>query len=164
MTDKVWFPRVILVLVPTISNLVSLVITSLLLLAGMGAVGAPFTWRLVMLPVGMVFMFAFTVSFSLVTSSLNVYFRDVRFIVQAGILMWFYLTPIIYPIAKLHSLGTLLDFNPMVGIIGLFQFAAANPGAPMLRPLISSGIFTVVFLVIGAQASRKHARLFVDKL
>jgi homopolymeric O-antigen transport system permease protein len=164
MTDKVWFPRSILVLVPTISNLFGLATSMIILLAAMPIVGAPFTWRLVILVPAIVLMILFTVGFGLCASALHVYFRDVKFIVQAGILLWFYVTPIIYPASALGFLGPYLVFNPMTGIIGLFQFAAAGHFGPMRNSICISVVFTVLLIVVGLQAQRKHDRLFVDKL
>jgi len=165
MTDKVWFPRTIVALVPSISNLFGLGTSMLILLAAMPIVHAHFTWRLWVLIPAIVLMIAFTVAFSLVTAALHVYYRDTKFIVQAGVLLWFYVTPIIYPA---HALGRhiapWLVLNPMTGIIGLFQFAAAGNFGPMAHAVLVSVAFTVVFMVIGLQAQRRYDRLFVDLL
>jgi lipopolysaccharide transport system permease protein len=164
LTDKVWFPRSVLVLVPPLSNLFSLCTSVILLLVAMPIVGAHYTWRLLLIPPAMLLLIAFSVGFGLVTSALYVYFRDVKFIVQAGLLVWFYVTPLVYPASSLHALGAYLVYNPMTGIIGLFQFAAAGPFGGMLHALIVSFCVTAVLLVVGLEANRRHDRLFVDKL
>jgi lipopolysaccharide transport system permease protein len=164
MTDKVWFPRSVLVLVPVISNLFSLMTSMVLLLISMELVHAHYTWRLVMLVPAILLLVTFSVAFGLVASALYVYFRDVKFIVQAGLLVFFYLTPIVYPSTAVHSIGPWMALNPMTGIIGLFQFAAAGPFGPMLRALLVSLAATAVLLVVGIEANRRHDRLFVDQL
>jgi lipopolysaccharide transport system permease protein len=164
LTDKVWFPRSLLALVPALSNLFGLVTSMILLIVALPIVGAHITWRLLLLPVAMLLLLLFTAGFGLVTSALHVYFRDVKFIVQAAILIWFYVTPIVYPAHAVHSIGPYLDYNPMTGIINLFQFAAAGSSGPLKEQLIISIAVTVVMLVIGIEANRRHDRLFVDKL
>jgi lipopolysaccharide transport system permease protein len=164
MTDKVWFPRSILVLVPTISNLFGLGTSMLIMLAAMPIVGAPYSWRLVILIPAIVLIILFSVGFGLVTSALHVYYRDVKFIVQAGILLWFYVTPIIYPAHALGFLGPWLVLNPMTGVIGLFQFATAGHFGPMRNAVCISIAVTVVMFAVGLWAQRTHDRLFVDKL
>ncbi len=164
LTDKVWFPRSVLVLVPVVSNLFSLVTSMVLLLIAMPIVGSHYSWRLIFIIPGMLLMLAFATSFGLVTSALHVYYRDVKFIVQAGLLIWFYVTPIVYPASSLHSLGHYLQYNPITGIVCLFQFAAAGPIGGMATPILVSVIVTAVLLVIGLEANRTHDRLFVDKL
>ena len=164
LTDKVWFPRSVLAAVPVISNLFGLLTSMVLLLAAMPIVGAHFTWRLLLLLPAMLLLIMFTMALNLVTSALHVYFRDVKYIVIAGLLLAFYLTPVVYPASTLHSIGPWLALNPMTGIVGLFQLATAGPFGPMLRPLIVSIAFTVVLLVAGLEANRRHDRLFVDQL
>jgi lipopolysaccharide transport system permease protein len=164
LTDKVWFPRSLLVLVPAISNLFSLITSMILLVIAMPIVGAHLTWRIVLILPGILLLVAFTFSLGLVTSALHVYFRDVRFIVQAAVLVWFYITPIVYPASALHGLGKWLSINPMTGIIGIFQFAAAGPYGPMARGIAVSFAVTIVLFVVGLQANRRHDRLFVDHL
>jgi ABC-type polysaccharide/polyol phosphate export permease len=164
MTDKVWFPRSILVLVPCISNLFTLLTTMVILLIALPIVGADYSWRLLLLLPAMLLLFVFSVSFGLCAASLHVYYRDVKFIVQAGLLILFYVTPIVYPANSLHNLGRYFAYNPLTGIMSLFQFAAAGSFGGMLKPLIVTAIFTVVFFVAGLEGNRRHDRLFVDKL
>jgi lipopolysaccharide transport system permease protein len=164
MTDKVWFPRSILVLVPCLSNLFTLVTTMVILLVAMPIVGAPYTWRLVVLIPAMLLLVVFAISFGLCAASLHVYYRDVKFIVQAGLLILFYVTPIVYPASSLHSIGPYFAYNPLTGIMSLFQFAAAGSFGGMLKPLIVTGVVTVVLFVLGLEGNRRHDRLFVDKL
>jgi len=164
LTDKVWFPRIVLVLVPSISNLFGLFTSMVLLLLAMPVVHAHFTPRLLLLLPAMAFLILFTTALNLCTSALHVYFRDVRYIVIAGLMLAFYVTPIVYPASTLHSIGPWLALNPMTGIIGIFQLAAAGPFGPMLRPIVVSGTVTALLLVTGLEVNRRRDRLFVDQL
>jgi lipopolysaccharide transport system permease protein len=164
ITDKVWFPRSVLVLVPTFSNLFALVTSMIILIIAMPIIGAPYTWRLLLLIPAIVMIITFTTALNLVTSALHVYFRDVKYIVTASLLVAFYLTPIIYPASKLHTIGPWLSYNPMTGIIGLFQLATAGPFGPMQRSLLVSVSCTVVLMLVGLEANRRRDRLFVDEL
>jgi lipopolysaccharide transport system permease protein len=164
LTDKVWFPRSVLVIVPSLSNLFSLVTSMVLLLVAMPIVRAHYTWRLVIIIPAMLLLVLFCTGFSLVTAALHVYFRDMKFIVQAAMLVWFYVTPIVYPAKSVHTIAPYLDFNPMTGIINLFQFAAAGSFGPLAKQVIISIVVTLVLLVFGLEGNRRHDRLFVDKL
>jgi lipopolysaccharide transport system permease protein len=164
ITDKVWFPRSVVVIVPVLSNLFGLLTSMVLLVAALPIVGAPVTWRLLVLFPAVALLGLFTLGFGLVTAALQVYFRDVKFIVQAGVLVFFYLTPILYPASSLRSLGSWLALNPMSGIVGLFQFAAAGHVGAHWPALAVSGAATVVLLAIGLAVSRHYDRLFVDQL
>lgn len=164
ISDKVWFPRSVLVLVPVISNLFGLLTSMLLLVVAMPVVHAHYAWRTLLLIPAVAFVIVFAAAITLVTSALHVYFRDVRYIVLALLLVMFYLTPIVYPASRLHHIGAWLALNPMTGIIGLFQLAAAGPFGPMEHALLVSAAFTVVLAVAGLEGNRRHDRLFVDLL
>src|SRR5207247_8285831 len=97
LTDKVWFPRAILALVPAVSNLVTLGISVAVVMVSLPLFREPIPPRLLLLAPAVVLVVAFTAALGLVLSALDVYFRDVKFMVQALVLVWFYVTPIVYP-------------------------------------------------------------------
>jgi lipopolysaccharide transport system permease protein len=167
LTDKVWFPRAILAIVPCLSGLVGLGISMILLLIGAPLLGADLTSHILLLFPACLLLVLFTVGLSLVTSALQVYFRDVRFIVGAALMVWLYATPIMYPASKLGHLGNLLEINPMTGIVTLFHLAVvgqtvSNEG--WQAPVLISVIATSLLLTIGIELQRRRDRLFVDLL
>jgi lipopolysaccharide transport system permease protein len=164
LTDKVWFPRAVLGLVPAVSNLVTLAISTVVVLVALPIFGEPFAARQLWLVPAVVLVVAFTSALGLVLAALYVYFRDVKFAVQAVMLVWFYVTPIVYPPSALGSEGRWLDFNPLTGIVGLFQRAAVDAPVPSDRALAVSVITTLLLSVIAVAVHRRHDRLFVDQL
>jgi ABC-type polysaccharide/polyol phosphate export permease len=165
LTDKVWFPRILLVIVPGVANLVGLVITFAFLLAILPLLGGLYSIHLLLLVPALILLLSFTSALALVLSALYVYYRDVRFLVQAALMVWMYLTPIIYPISLVHSLAPLILANPMTGIVALVHLATlgTSRGALLVPVLVSLGS-TLVLLVIGTEAQRRHDRLFADQL
>lgn len=163
-TDKVWFPRAVLVLAPVLGNLVSLGITMIIVFLAIPVLGSPVTLRLLLLFPATALLIAMALAVSLVAAALDVYFRDVKFIVQAGAILWFYITPLVYPLSALGRLGPVLRFNPVTGVASLFQVATAGHAGPVLIPVIVSIGFTLVLLIAGVEAHRRHDRLFVDLL
>jgi lipopolysaccharide transport system permease protein len=164
LTDKVWFPRALLPIVPCLANLVGFGVSLAALVVIAPFLGAPLTpWLLVLIPATLLLV-AFTLALALVLSALDVYFRDVKFLVAAALLVWIYVTPVVYPQAALGRLGPWLDFNPMTGIVDLFHLAVLGPTEPWRRAVIVTGVATVVLFVGGIEGHRRHDRLFVDLL
>jgi len=164
LTDKVWFPRALLAIVPCLGGLVALAVSVLALLVIAPALGAPVTvWLLVLIP-ATVLLFVFTVALALVLSALEVYFRDVKFLTLAALLVWMYITPVVYPQAAVGRLGPWLDFNPTTGIIDLFHLAVLGQFEPWHRAVLVTIGATVVLLAAGIEAHRRYDRLFVDLL
>ena len=164
LTDKVWFPRALLALVPSVSNLVTLGISIVIVIVALPILGAPITlWLLLLIPAS-ILLVTFVTGLGLVLSALYVYFRDVKFMVQAFMLIWFYVTPIVYPPSALQDAGRWLYLNPLTGIVGLFQRAAVDAPVPSGGAIVVSVVASIVLMVAGVLLHRRHDRLFVDQL
>jgi lipopolysaccharide transport system permease protein len=164
LTDKVFFPRAVLPLVSPAANLVTLVISTAIVIAALPILGERITpWILLLVP-ALALLCAFTAAVGLALGALYVYFRDIKFMVQAALLVWIYVTPIVYPPSALNGAARWLDFNPLTGIVGLFQRAVVQAPVPSARSLVVSIVTTVLLAVAAVAAHRHHDRLFVDLL
>jgi ABC-2 type transport system permease protein len=115
LIKKSYFPREVLPAATVGANLVSHLIEMGLLLVALLAFG---NWRAaVYLPIAIVLtliMTVFGLGFGLLLSVLNVYFRDIQHFMGILFLVWFYLTPIIYPMSYVPAhYQTWLKLNPM---------------------------------------------------
>jgi ABC-type polysaccharide/polyol phosphate export permease len=164
LTDKVWFPRSLLVVVPCLSNLVGLLATLAVLIVIMPLFGVGYGLRNFWLVPAVALLVLFTTSLALVVAALHVYFRDVRFLVQAALMVWLYITPILYPQHLLGTLAVLTTINPLTGIVGLFHLATLGTNGPSTGDIAVSLVATSVLLLVGAEVQRRHDRLFVDLL
>jgi ABC-2 type transport system permease protein len=164
LTDKVWFPRVLLALVPVAANSVSLFVSIAVLIAILPILGGTFGLSLLLLVPAVALLMAFTSALTLVAAALHVYFRDVKFLVQAALLVWIYVTPILYPKDLLGGLAGWADLNPMTGIVTLFHRATIGGTEAWIRPVGFSLVATLLLGAIGVEAQRRYDRLFVDQL
>jgi ABC-type polysaccharide/polyol phosphate export permease len=164
LTDKVWFPRALLPTQPALANLVALGVTMVLLVLALPVFGEPIGLRTLLLIPACMLLFVFTTLVSLVLAALHVYFRDVRFLVQAGLILWFYATPVIYPVKLVGRLQTLITVNPLTGVISLFHLATTGGDAHWERALLVTLLTTVALAVIAVETYRRYDRLFVDRL
>jgi ABC-type polysaccharide/polyol phosphate export permease len=123
---KVAVPQAVWPLAVVGSKLVDLLFSLLPLALLAAALGrAPGVWWLALVP-GLVCAVAFTAGLSLLFSSLTVFFRDVRHLVDILFQVWFYLTPVLYPQSYLENIGSpalrqLLSLNPARPIVAVFQ-------------------------------------------
>ncbi len=101
--------------------------------------------------VPMMFTFLFSVGLSLVLASLAVFFRDIIHIWSVLMTVWFYLTPLIYPIKILdnnYGIGTVVRLNPLYYFIDDFRQVLVLGQLPSVNHfLINIGVcfFTLVF-------------------
>jgi len=118
LIKKSYFPRELLVASQVLAWLISFAIEMLVLTVVLLAVG---NLALPYLPAVVLIMFAlavFVTGLGLALSAANVYFRDVEHFVAILFQVWFYLTPILYPISQVPErpgvLRDLYGLNPMV--------------------------------------------------
>lgn len=114
---------------------------------------------------GLGLLVVFTVGTSLLTSALNVRFRDINFFVQAILIIWFYATPIVYSLAQIpNRLLWIWRFNPLTSIVQLMQHAflgAALPGPAMLASNIT---VIIIISALGILVFRDESKNFDDWL
>jgi ABC-type polysaccharide/polyol phosphate export permease len=168
LTDKLWFPRALLVLVPCLSNLPGLFVSFLLYLVALPIFGVPYALHTLLLIPALLLIVTFCVATSLILSALHVYYRDVRYLVQASLLVLFYVTPIAFPQTSLGRLGPWLSLNPLTGVINLFHLAAIGHAHLWSHGVAASlGVtvgVTIVLMAVGIEVHRRRDRLFVDLL
>ena len=90
----------------------------------------------------------------LITSVINVFFRDMGFLVSHILRMWFYITPVFYNIHAVKSIPDKLMFfyrlNPLVPILEIYRWALMQrEPAPDPRFIGIAAIQVLVFLVVG---------------
>jgi lipopolysaccharide transport system permease protein len=168
LADKLWFPRSVLVGAECLAALPGLCISIVLLLILLPILGVPFALHTLLLVPAVLLLMAFCTALTLCLSALHVYFRDVRYMIQASLLVLFYLTPVAYPQRRLGGLGQWMDFNPLTGLVNMFHLAAV--GRPELwspdigRSIAVTGGVTIALAVVALEAHRRRDRLFVDLL
>jgi lipopolysaccharide transport system permease protein len=116
------FPSGILPVVSIGASMMNYVFSLPILLIALLAFRVPFGWSLLTLPLVMAVQFLFTTGIVFLLGTFNVFFRDLRYIVQNLLMALFFLTPIMYDLntipARFHFL---LKLNPMEHIINDYR-------------------------------------------
>jgi lipopolysaccharide transport system permease protein len=165
ISSRVYFPRILMPLVQVVTGLYGFVITLVITLALCPLLGAGLGSSLVILVPGTILLIALTAGFCLVDSALHVYFRDVRYIVTAAVIVWFYVTPIIYPSTDApHILRSFINLNPMTGVVDLFHAGLLGTSGGLGFPVLVSCLWTVGLLAVGIALHCRFNRVFADRL
>jgi lipopolysaccharide transport system permease protein len=131
LVTKVWFPREILPLSYVTAGLIDFGLAGVLLFGLMAWHGvAPGPHVLLALPlVGLIAAFALAVG--LVTSAVQVRFRDIGIAVPLLLQVWMFLTPVVYPFSHVpERYRWLAGLNPMAGLIEGFRRVTVQADAP----------------------------------
>jgi lipopolysaccharide transport system permease protein len=165
LIKKSVFPRAIIPLSIILSNLIHLIAALMLFLIPLLFIN---TLSLSTIPTfffGFVLLLMFTIGVCLLTSALNVRYRDINFFVQALLIIWFYATPIIYSFLIIpREFIWLWRLNPMTSILQLFQNAFIRYPAPGPAMLTVNITVIIVVLALGIYVFTKESKNFDDWL
>ncbi len=165
LIKKARFPHAIIPVSIVLSNFIHFLIAFILIFIPTVFLG---TLTLLLMPqiVFAVFLLSvFTTGLSLLTSSLNVRFRDISFLVQALLIVWFYATPIIYSLTMIpRPVLWLWRFNPLTSILQLLQQALLGLPGPGPGMLVSNIGVILLVAVLGVHVFQKESKNFDDWL
>jgi lipopolysaccharide transport system permease protein len=118
IVTKTYFPREIVPLAQIGSRLVDIAASGGLYVLLMIYYGVSVGPWIALVPVFLLLLLLFTVGVTLATSALNVFYRDVNPVVQIGLQLWLYLTPVAYPLSVVDAKYRLLFLlNPLTGVV-----------------------------------------------
>jgi len=163
---KVVFPSEVLVISTVLSSFVQQVIGFLLFFAfliAMGQLANPV--YLLLLPAAFVLQLAFSVGLGWILSGLTVFFRDVAQVANALLMVWFYLTPIVYPASMVPpSLRGLLALNPMHQLLDIYRHLILAGALPDPRGVLYVAAMAAATLWAGSRLFGHLKVAFMDLL
>lgn len=160
---KVYFPRIILPLADTLNKFVDFFFASLALIFLMFYYNyVPSLYGLLLVPVLLLITSVTAVGAGLILASINVKYRDVRYILPYFMQLLLYLTPVIYPASIVGTYASLLSLNPMTGVIKAARAGLLGTGPIGWYSLGLSFVASLVLLTIGIYFFKKTERYFAD--
>lgn len=171
---KVWFPRETIVLSTVAALDVTFLIEMGVLSVALLIVGNMILpWLPVVLAI-VILLSLFVLGLSLAMSVLNVYFRDVQYLLGIGMQFWFYATPIVYPESLVPQSAeiagrtipvlAIYELNPMVHFLRAIRDALYHLRFPGLSTWVVMVVVSLVSLVAGALIFRRFTPRLAEEL
>lgn len=149
LVKKVYFPREIFPLSMTITNLITFVMALFLVVIYSLVSGIEITiakFGILILTIILQTVLAYGIV--LFTSIINVYYKDIEYIIKVGLRAWMYLSPVIYPMSRIpEEYLTYFYLNPMSVIISLYRMVLYGESAPPAKYIILT-VFTVFTILL----------------
>jgi len=113
----------------------------------------------------LLWLFLFTCGASLLTTALNVKYRDINFFVQALVILWFYATPVIYSTQILpEKFLPLFQLNPLTYPFEMLRFSLITPSLPQLSIFFTNAAISLLIILLGIFIFKKESKTFSDWL
>jgi lipopolysaccharide transport system permease protein len=164
LISKVYFPRLIVPVATIFVAFVDFLISFGILLALMGWYRFPPDWRILVLPAFALLAFLASVGPSLWITSLNVKYRDFRYVIPFIVQLGLYVSPVGFSSSVVPAQWRLLySLNPMVGVIDGFRWCLLRGQSELYPPgLLVSVVVISFFLWFGVRRFRKTEKTFAD--
>ena len=165
---KVYFPRLTVPISKVLSNMIALSVQAATLsifyiyLIIMGNNTRP-TWLIFLFPMIVFWLAILGSGIGMLISALTKKYRDLRQLINFGMHLWMYGTPIVYPMSQLpEKFRWIMSLNPLSAPIELFRSFAYGVPFPDKLTIISSAITTIVLFILGLMLFKRNESIFVD--
>jgi lipopolysaccharide transport system permease protein len=147
LVTKVYFPREVLPISAILVSAVDFLVSTSVLAALMLWYGVKPGSALLFVPFLLVLQVIFTTGVSLILSMANVFYRDVKYLVEALVTVWMFATSVVYPIDRVGGrLGMVLALNPMTPLVEAFRSAVLYNRAPDARAMLYVTVVSLFLL------------------
>ena len=167
LITKIYFPRSVIPVSIVISKFVNFLISMAIVFAVLAIGGHGFEiYSVLTTPLAVLCLFIFSLGLAVLLAAANVYLRDTQYLVNVILMMWIWITPIMY-VSNFIDNGTfnlILDLNPMTYIIELFQDALYWKVVPSIESVLISLVESVAMVAIGFGVYQKASADFAEVL
>lgn len=163
LITKIYFPRLVIPLSSVVSAIFDFAIALPLWLVMMVIYRIPLTWRILTLPIFVLYALVTATAVGLWLSALNVKYRDVRYTLPFLTQFWMYATPIAYSVTIVpEAWRWLYSLNPMVGVVEGFRWALLGTSNPLGSAFYISVLMVIILLIGGLVYFKRMEDSFAD--
>ncbi len=164
LVTKIYFPKEVLPLSSTIACLfdffIATVALSILLIFAHIGVSIYLIW----LPIILIFLILFTAGLGLLLASANLFFRDIKYVVEIILMFGIFFTPVFYEASMFGKWKPLLLLNPVGSILESINSVVVLRQMPDLFWLSYAGIVAVICFILGMVVFQKTEPLFAENI
>lgn len=163
MVTRLAFPRAIIPLSTVGISLLDLAISGMTFVVFAYSIGDGLPITALWFPLLVIIEIFFVVGVVLLASALNVFARDVGLAVPLFVQVWFFLTPVVYPLERVpDALRWYYLANPMTGVVESFRRVLVYGQAPDFGLLLTAVLGAVGLLIVGSWYFQATEKRFAD--
>ena len=156
LVKKIYFPRIVLPIATVNAAFMNMIYTMIVVIITVFFSEVGLSWYILLLPIIMILQYIMVLGITFIFAALNVFFRDLEYILNIVLMAWFYMTPIVYSIDMVPTeyRGIFL-INPMSSIIMFY------------REILFFGnivLYSIIMIFIGYFVFERLQKSFAEEL
>jgi lipopolysaccharide transport system permease protein len=164
LLTKVYFPRAILPLSAILSSLIDFAVAALVLAAVLALVGFTPSSQLVWVPALLSLLVLLTAAAGLLLACANLFFRDVKYLVEAVLTFGVFFTPVLYDVKMMGNWAPLLLANPVGAILEALNDTIVNRVPPDPFWVSYAAAWAVLGFLFAATVFHRTEPLFAERV
>jgi ABC-type polysaccharide/polyol phosphate export permease len=165
LITKIYFPRTILVISTIIAKVIDFFFALSILVVYMIAYHMPITLNILWIIPIFIIQQIFTLGLSFFFAAANLLYRDIQYLLSMILLLWMYVTPVIYSADMIPAKYKILfQLNPMAVIINAYRQVILAGGPPKYSSLIVATVLSLVILLLGLSYFKNREKIFADNI
>lgn len=163
LLKKAYFPYEVIPLSVVAANLYNFLLSLILLFAFLIFYQSYPTVYWFFLPMIIFLQGVFVLGVCFVFAALHTVFRDIKYAVELLLIIWFYATPIFYPISFVpEKIRSLFYYNPLCLFVILYRDILLYQKIPSGILVAKAIIFSLLSFLLGLIVFRRYKRFFTD--
>ncbi len=162
LLKKVAFPREVIPYASVLAKIVDFGFSALLFTGLVIVLRVPISFSVIyVIPIFLI-QLLLTTGISLIFSAFNLFYRDIQYLTNLLLMLWMYMTPIVYPLSLVPGKYVwLYKLNPTVGIIEGYRSSLF--GYPFEWTIIGwSAFISIAVFMIGYSLFKRSEKYFAD--
>jgi len=164
LVTKIYFPREILPLASVLASFVDFAVAIAVLVIVLSIVKIGVTIHLLWVPVLILLLTSITMGVSILLSCANLFFRDVKYLVEILLTYGIFFTPVLYSAKSLGKMGTLMLVNPIGPILEGLSSVVIQHQAPDLKWLANSAAWAILGFALFWKIFEKAESSFAERI
>lgn len=163
LITKIYFPREILVYATIIAKSVDFFYSCIVLILFFLFYRTPIEITLIWVPIIFLIQLLLTVGLSLIVANLNLFYRDIQYLLSLVLMLWMYLTPIMYPAEIIpEKYRFIFALNPMAAIVNGYRSLILGTHVIDMQSLAIAAAVSVTVFIWGLYTFKKAEGKFAD--
>lgn len=165
LLTKVYFPRELLPFAAILVSLVDFAVGAVVLAGLMAWYHVGLHWTILLLPVVVLVQVIFTAAVALLLAMGNLFYRDVKYLIEILITLWMLASSVVYPVSRVGGkLAPILALNPMTPILDAYRSVLLHGQLPAAGPFATAAAFAVVLLAVSWLAFHRAEYQFAERV